>query len=162
MLSTFATMLYGPNGLASLIQAVAGAKTDAEFAATKLELLRVIGDIQQQLHVAQTSYTAALRDKDDFEQKYLRVSDWLQERELYELHKLPTGISVYRRKSFSDGPADAYYLCRHCYENCVKAILQPTAPSFLGKMMKCHNCDSFYQVECLRVGVPDKDYDWNG
>lgn len=132
-------------GAAEIAQGLLTLKTDAAVSAKAVELNRVIGDVQQQLFTVQADHATMAGRIREIEAEIVRVKDWSNEKERYELHELAPGTLTYRVKPSMRDSEPVHDICPNCYEDSIKSILQDSGIKESHHMLWCPRCKSEYR-----------------
>ena len=104
------------------------------------------------------------REKFETAEELRKLREAMTERQSYSLFKLPTGCFVYRvnQPPQESGTAEPFgtepmhYLCQHCFDKGVKAVLQPN-----GEFLNCPHClGALRQRAAPRVEIPSGRSDY--
>lgn len=150
MLTTFKSLLVCTNNLQLMAQSMEEAKTETDVIVEARKIRHAVSEIQEKLLSTQSAIASLLRENDELDREFLRLTDWEEEQKKYAMHKLPAGSFVYRP---THGGVSDLYLCANCFTRGIKSILQP-----FQKVLECHTCNSSIQVEAPKENtfhIPD-------
>ncbi len=165
MSSAFHDAVATVTDLRTLGKELAQAKTQAQAVLKSREINERIGDTLEKLLTAQMEYSTLLSTKSQLEAEVAALQDWAKEKQRYQLHQTEAGSIVYVVKPGLEDGEPAHQLCARCYQDGVKAFLQPAPDLGMYKMLKCHDCKSDIQVKRCSASVeitpgPERGRGW--
>lgn len=152
MLDMIATGLSSLNAARELANAMQGVATANEVASASIKLNAQLLEVQSALFAAQAEIATISSAKRDLEEQVARLHQWAVERERYQLTDAGQGTLVYRLKPSMDGGDPPHDICPRCYEDGIKAILQPyTIPQGRVSVLSCGRCKTEFVTRGLRM-----------
>lgn len=153
MMDTIAGAFSGLKAASEITQGLIALKTDAAVSSKAVELNRVIFDVQQQLFSSQTERTALQSRIRELEAEVMKLENWKNEQQRYELKELAPGTLVYRLKPTMENGEPVHDLCPHCYQKGVKSILQKNGVDRHHHSWLCPDCKTIFLGERVVMKV---------
>jgi hypothetical protein len=150
MLTTFKALLASTKNLQLMAQSIEEAKTEIEVFHKARKIRQAVNEIEEKLLSTQSAIASLLRENDELDREFLRLTNWEEEQKNYVLHRLPAGGLLYRP---AGNVVSDFYLCANCFTRGIKSILQP-----FQKMLECHTCNTTIQAEVPKKAtfyIPD-------
>ena len=98
---------------------------------------------------SQEKQSALATKVQELEKECMRLKDWGQEKERYELKEIASGLFARIEKGFVGSLQSAHKLCANCFEQNSKAILQQQNIDVGRKLsLTCHRCKAVVIFPC--------------
>lgn len=139
-LSSIATAVTALQGAMEIAKSIIGLR-DADVLAGKVgELNWRIMDAQQAVFAVNNERSTLIERVGALEKELAEVVAWAAEKERYHLAQLAPGVLAYLIQSASQGDEPLHAICKHCYEDSKKSILNMQTDGYGGLTISCPRC----------------------
>ncbi len=142
MLAEITTAFASLKTMGELTALVLKTRVDSAVIEKAQESQAAMISLQSAMLSLQTQYQVLLREKDELEQRLIKMEDWNTEAQNYSLKEISSGVFVYVRKQDSSDGSPSHWLCANCYENKQKSILQRQPRESRGTPYRYIRCKS--------------------
>ena len=125
-----------------IIKQIIDLKSDSEKLKIENELNGIISSLHDAYFELQDKYSDISEKYRQIEKKISDLSEWENEKKLYELFEPKKGVFVYTRKDNTESGKPNPWLCANCFENHKKSFLQAD----IENIYICHNCKNSIQL----------------
>lgn len=153
MIGTFNALVSAVKGLRGVAQQLEEQQADAKVALKTREINERIGDVMEKLLTAQLDYSSLIDGKRELETQIAKLNQWTLEQQRYQLQKTEAGALIYICKPEQEHGQPSHHICTKCYEEQIKAILQPGPIVDIYETLLCHRCNSSYRTKRISMEV---------
>lgn len=107
-----------------LVKALSAVNTQVQINEVKINLQRLMLDAQEALLAAQELQSTHCSRISQLENEIIRLQDWSQQKQRYELVNVRHGAIAYALKIGLEDGAPPHWLCANCFDKSRKSFLQ--------------------------------------